>query len=466
MGVKPTSKPFWLFLVVWGLIFLGSFLRTFKADVYPTDNNDDGLFYVWAGNSLWNNPLLPISHTIFEDSGSPLIWRSQFRDFVPQDRFGMKIARPWFDHPPLGTLLIALPARLVGYTNFAPIPQILVRYPALIASSLTLLFTYLLAKRLFGTKIGLLSLLLLATIPYFVIAHRQSFLENIQTPMFLACLLLLLQFQNKKSQLILTFLTILSSFLGWIKFPGFFLPFLLGGWLFYKKQWRAAGWLMGVNLVSLISYIGYGFAVDFPAFWVTFAKQGARGAFVNSFFYGLTRPEFYGEFADGWYVLGFIASLLLLIQPKTPPTRFFSWFFTGWLLILFLVSGRLNNSPWYRYPLLPFLAIALAFYIRNAWRKHSLFWIAPLFLLGLTGFDLLQIDINPFVLRLATGLLFAPFVLAVIFRQSLLKQFTRYLTQIFIAFLLLFNIYVSLNFTSRHCRLHNCLPPTRIILQP
>lgn len=464
--VKLLSQPLSLFLLVWGLIFWGVFLRTFKADVYPTDNNDDGLFYVWAGNSVWNDPLLPMSHTIFEDTGSPLIWRSQFRDFVPQERFGMKIARPWFDHPPLGTILIAIPARLLGYTDLTPIPQLIVRYPALLASTLTLLFTYLLAERLFGSKAGILSLVTLATVPYFVIAHRQSFLENFQTPLFLACLLLVHQFQKRPNKKILILLVFLSALLGWIKVPGFALPFLLGGWLIYKKRLWATGWLFGVGLISFLAYLGYGLAVDSQIFWATFAKQGARGAFVSSFFYGLTRPEFYGDFSDGWYVLGFVASLFLLLKSKTPSTRFFSWFFTGWLLVLFLSSGRFNNSPWYRYPLLPFLAIALGWYLQRTLRKSSLFWVAPLLLLGLTGFDLLQMEIEPLVLRLATVIFFAPYVLALLFPQPLLKQATRRLTQSLIVALMVLNVYVSLTFTSQHCQLHECLPPTKIILSP
>jgi hypothetical protein len=236
--------------------------------------------------------------------------------------------------------------------------------------------------------------------------------------------------------------------------------------LIYQKQNRAAGWLFGAGLISLLTYFGYGLMVDPQVFWETFAKQGARGAFVSSFFYGLTRPEFYGEFSDGWYVLGFVASLFLLIKSKTPSTRFFSWFFTGWLLVLFLVSGRFNNSPWYRYPLLPFLAIALGWYLSLALRKHSLFLVAPLFLLGLTGFDLVQIEIDPLVLRLITGLLFTPFILALLFPKPILNRVTSRLTQVFVTALILLSIYVSLTFTSRHCRLHQCLPPTRIILTP
>src|SRR3972149_9018277 len=140
---------------VWILVLLGVILRSYKVDVYPVDNNDDGLFYTWAGLSLYDNPLSPASHSIFDRDNPALIWRSQFMDFQPLDRFGLKLINPWLDHPPLATLLIALPAKLLGYQTFELVPQIIVRFPAIIASIFTLWLTYLVAFKLFGRKTAL-----------------------------------------------------------------------------------------------------------------------------------------------------------------------------------------------------------------------------------------------------------------------------------------------------------------------
>src|SRR3989344_9453686 len=198
---------------VWILIILGVSLRINQADIFPADNNDDSLFYAWAGISFWDNPFKLTSHSIFEANNPALIWRSQYKDFIPWERFGLKITQPWFDHPPLGTAVIGLPAKLLGYQAFQQIPQLIVRFPALAASILTLLFTYILGSKLFGARIGRLSLLFLATVPYFVAAHRQSFLENILTPLFLASLIALL---SKK----LTLAAVLVFLCGWIKATG------------------------------------------------------------------------------------------------------------------------------------------------------------------------------------------------------------------------------------------------------
>jgi hypothetical protein len=146
-------KPIITSVLVWLVILLGVSLRTFNADRYPIDNNDDGLYYAWAGSGFWDHPLYLATHSIFEKGNPNLIWRSQFKDYLPVERMGLKIVSPWFDHPPLGTVLIGLPARMLNYPPFAQIPHLIVRLPALIASLFTLWLTYLLAKDLFGRRV-------------------------------------------------------------------------------------------------------------------------------------------------------------------------------------------------------------------------------------------------------------------------------------------------------------------------
>src|SRR3989338_10267984 len=116
-------------LAAWILIIFGTYLRANQADIFPADNNDDSLFYTWAGITFWDNPFQLATHSIFEANNPALIWRSQYRDFIPWERFGMKIVKPWLDHPPLGAVIIGLPAKLLGYQAFQQIPQLIVRFP-------------------------------------------------------------------------------------------------------------------------------------------------------------------------------------------------------------------------------------------------------------------------------------------------------------------------------------------------
>lgn len=427
--------------IAWFLIILGVTLRANKADVFPADNNDDGLFYTWAGITFWENPFRLASHSIFEAGNPALIWRSQYRDFVPWERFGLKLTQPWFDHPPLGTAVIGLPAKLLGYGAFQQIPALIVRFPALVASIFTLLFTYLLASKLFGKKTGTLSLLFLATIPYFVAAHRQAFLDNILTPVFLAALIALL---NNKLKLA----AVLAFLCGWIKVPGFAVPFMFA---FYLK--RPLFFYTGI--ASILSYLAYGFLSGKDAFLYILSQQGTRGAFVRSFFDTLAKPHFYGGFEDGWYVFGFALIFWMLAKYRQSKFKTYNWFMAMWLLVLFLVTGRMNNSPWYYYPLLPFLAINLGGFTNQLLRANNLFMVLPFWLLGLTGFDLLKIDVSSTWLRLATILFFVPYVLN-------LHKVTFWLTRIFLICLILFNIYVTIHYPEIYCRDEKCPEPVKI----
>jgi hypothetical protein len=429
--------------VVWLLIILGVYLRANQADVFPADNNDDGLFYAWAGITFWDNPLRPASHSIFESGNPALIWRSQYRDFVPWERFGLKITRPWLDHPPLGAAIIGLPAKLLGYQAFQQIPTLIVRFPALLASIFTMLLTYLLATKLFGGKTGRLSLLFLATVPYFIMAHRQSFLENILTPLFLASWLALLENRPKLA-------AILSFFCGWIKVPGFAVPFMFA--LLVKKPL-----FFITGIASLLAYLAYGYLAGKDAFLYILSQQGNRGAFVRSFYDTLTKPHFYGGFEDGWYVLGFMLIIWMLTKFKQEKFKTYNFFLAMWLIVLFLVTGRMNNSPWYYYPLIPFLAINLGFYANQALQLNNLFLILPFWLLGLTGFDLLRIDLQSIWLRVATVLFFLPFVLS-------LKKLSFWLTRILLIFLILLNIYAAIHYPEIYCKYEKCPKPVKISL--
>ena len=393
------NKPIISLIIVWFLIILGVCLRSYQADRYPVDNNDDGLHYTWAGISLIKNPLKPSTHSIFDVGNKALKWRSQYMDYIPRMRFGLKIVEPWQDHPPLGALIIGLPAYLLGFRQFELVPQLIVRYPAILASILTMYFTYLISKDLFNKKVARLALIFMATTPYFVIAHRQSFLENFLTPLFLIAFYDTLKYLKTNQKVDLIKVMIFSFFCGWIKVVGFAVPFMMAVWLWVKSKKKEAVRLGLIGITSILAYLGYAMMVSKEVFFQSLTNQGVRGAFASSFLNGLTVIEFYGNFRDGWYVLGFIMALVLLMSKKS---KAFSWFFSAWLIVIFLTSGRLANSPWYRYPLIPFMSMALGFYAEKYLRKNSLFLALPFWLLGMTGFDLLKINLPVLLFRLGT----------------------------------------------------------------
>jgi len=304
--------------------------------------------------------------------------------------------------------------------------------------------------------------LFLATIPYFVVAHRQAFLENFLTPLFLLTwydLIKYFKYKNKKD----LYKVMVFSFLGgWVKIVGFSVPLMMAGWAWIKKEYKVVKKLIITGVVSIGAYLGYAYLVSWPAFMQMLGNQGTRGAFVNSFLDGLTQPEFYGAFRDGWYVLGLIMALMLLISKKS---KAFSWFMTAWLVVIFLTSGRLATSPWYRYPLIPFMAMALGYYFNQFLKKDSLYLGLPFWLLGLTGFDLLRIEVPTMILRLATLGFAGVFGLRLISKAKLVKKMAYLTSRVFLISLVLLNIIVILRFSTIHCSHEQCLAPFKIILE-
>lgn len=461
------NKPIFIILLIWVLIGIGAVLRTYRGDVFPIDNNDDGLFYVWTGSSLLSNPNQVHSHTIFDSTNHALIWRSQFYDYVPHLRFGMKIVEPWFDHPPLGSIFAGLPAHLLGYTQVEQIPHMIVRYPALLASIATLFLIFVLAKQLFGTKAALFALLFAATTPYFVFAHRQAYLENFLTPIFLGSVVSYVQYSKTKNKWQLYLSLFLAGICGLIKIPAFSVPLMLAGWSLYKKDRQAYIAYGVVFTISVASYLWYGYSTNSQFFFETIANQGVRGMYLSSFIESFIRPIFYGEFMDGLYILGLIFSFVLLIKgEKTEGEKLFAWLFMSWLLVLFLVSGKYNNSPWYRYPLIPYMSIALGVYTKELLEKKSLFIVAILLLFGFSGYNLAGIELSSTLLRVATITLVAPFILLFFFPKIKFLNLLSNLTFVVLLGLIVFgNLLAIKEYPYRHCEKEPCLAPTKIVIE-
>ncbi|MDH5533800.1 MAG: glycosyltransferase family 39 protein [Candidatus Pacebacteria bacterium] len=469
---KLLDKDLLIIIAMWLLIMIGVALRAHKGDTFPISNNDDGLIYTWAGTGQYNNLTNFASLTIFDEGNEYLLWRSQYKNFIPHQEFGMKITRPWFDHPPLGVLLIGTIPHFLGYDNIEQIPHMVIRFSAILASVFTMWFTFELAKKLFNQKVAFLSLIFLATIPYFVFAQRQAYLENYLNPVFLGSLLLLLKYLEKKKTKYFIGSLILALLMGWMKIVGFAIPFMLAVWLMKKKDFKHAFIMIGTNIASIIGYGIYGFTINKDAFLQLISNQGERGAFMSSFFKAMTKIEIYQLFDSGWYVLGLVMAIVIMLgltshKKKTEGEEIYSWFFLAWLIVLFILSGKFNNSPWYRYPLIPFMSISIGYFVNTVLKTKDMFRAGVLFLLGLTGMDLIGLEVNSTLVRLATVGFFGVLVLDYIFKHDLTKKLSGVMIKLFVASLILLNVLVVLKYYSAsYCNenLH-CLTPTKVILK-
>lgn len=447
---------------VWAFIALGMWLRITNADKYPVSQNDDGLFYVWTGNSILDNFWHPTSLTIFEKENPQLIWRSQYKNTNPIEAFGYRISDPWFDHPPLATILIALPARLLGYRDFNQIPHMVVRASALFASLFTLLMTYVLARDVFNKYVGLISLVILSLWPLAAFSERQSYLENIMTPFWLLSLWLTWKQRKKTAHPRLLVVLIMSNFvLAWSKIIGY-LGIGISIFFTWKYNRKTSLIVLVGGICTGLLYLVYGQLVGGSYFWHNLLNQGERGAYVTSIFHILNNPEIYGLIEDGWWYLGWFG-LLYIAGSKTKERTFISLSALFWMIALFMLAGPQSNSPWYRYPIYPLLSISIGVILADGWNRLSLIPEIILLLLGGTGYALAGITIPSPLLRLIimayVGILAAN-ALFIPKKQQLWIQ--RCLVGVGLIVTLYGNVLAIQQFPDRICKDRGCVIPEKI----
>ncbi len=481
------SRQWWAELFLVGLVlFVGVALRTIQVDRYPVNNLDDGVYYVWAGASFWQNPFSPTSFTLFVEENPNLFWRSAYLDELPDMEFGFRMVEPWFDHPPLGAALIGLPAYLLGYTNYENVPYGIVRLMAVVASIFTLTFTYLLIRELFGRKLATITTVVLAATPYFVFAHRQSYLENILTPFFLLAVWQGYRAVNNKSTggwaIVIP---VIAAFLcGWIKLVGLVVPLLLALWSVRQRNQRLAIIFAITFALSLGSYILYGVIADQNAFIFTLFNQGVRGTQWGNLAQIFNNMRLAGPlFADTTLTLGWIATLIYTVghsffskqAENDSSASYISWLFACWLLIVILTSGTLNSFIWYRYPLFPILSFGIAWLIHSLWQKQNLLGSSILALLGWSQLSVVAFDFTQnFDLRLLIVATVAiPFILFVISNILSLKKvwlshallIHRLWLVAILTLIITTNILVVLQFPRHNCAQAQCTLPTKIMVQ-
>jgi len=457
------SSVYFTPLLLWLIIGAGMWLRIDRGDQFPIYQNDDGLFYVWAGNSIMDNFLHPTSLTIFETENEHLFWRSQYRNIVPAEQFGYRLSDPWFDHPFFASILIALPARIMGYTDFSQIPQMVVRIPAFIAAFFSLILTYVLGLKLFSKRTGLFAVAVLAFWPLAVFSSRQSYIENIMTPFWLGSLWLTWEMaggKNKRKWL-LTLLIGANIFLAWSKFIGYISFAVSIFWLLQARQNKKALVVGLAAVISALIYFGYGSLVGGSYFWSTLLHQGGRGAYLTSIFDILRSPDIFGIIDDGWWYIGWL-SLLWTARTRKKNGKFVASNIIFWLIALFFLVGPANNSPWYRYPIYPLLALSTANLLTDWWQNKNIIISGLFLMLGLTGFKVAGIDVYSYYLRIIVIIAAATMALAQLKETKTALWLHRLLVCLLLIGSLVGNVLATRKYPYIRCKDGNCPTPTKI----
>jgi len=367
------------FLILIALITIfGLFLRLIDYDkVPPPDEAFDEVFYAWGGAS-WIAEGVPKSWSWFED----------YKNYTYINQYGInwRIVWPVIEKPPIYFLLSGLTVLVSGYTNYFQVPHNIIRILPLILSIPTIFFTGFLASKVFNKTVGLISASLYATIPTIVLSNRMSLTENLITPLTLLAAVLLIR-RGGKNILKRTFIIGLIGFLSILtKQIGIVIALFAIVIYFIQKEWKKTYLIVIMTISAILIYLAIAAYYDLGLFFKLQQQWRIAHTFSslpevagNIFRFPTIGPKNH-PFVDGAMLLGFIFLFssflwLKLDSKKDFPLKIFLIF--PFLYLLLLTIGESGGGPftffgWYLYPLFPSLAIILAKFLWDFYKKPQL----------------------------------------------------------------------------------------------
>ncbi len=346
-------------LVIWLVVV--AFLTVIKLHNYdrvPGTGHAEELLFSWSGIYLIETGV-PQSWSTLDYPDDYLVF-----DGIVGDKDGVylpaKLYRPWLDEPPLYSLVSGGVSHLFGDDRTMVSPTAHIRIPSVLVSLVTMVLVFGVARRLFGFKVGMLSMICYGLIPTFVFGSRLSVPENMTAMVSMLAVWLMLDYQDEPKLKIMVWLGFLSSLLGLMKPTGLFLVALMMFFAVKKRRWGDLLVLIvfGLSTVGLI--LAWGARFD----WVTFGSilkiQGQRFPGWTSLVHILVSPAYdIFEFFDGWYVFSMLSTIFMSIAlaGKDKKINLLALFFFFWLMVAVFSGTEQDLLPWYRYPLFPLMSI-------------------------------------------------------------------------------------------------------------
>lgn len=418
-------KKFLAIVFLLAILFLGNFLRksNYASVPHPGESADEYGF-AWAGISLIEKKI-PESWTTLEGLYPSYDYRIINVDNLydhDKNKAPFVIVKPWFEKPPLFSLLIGGYSYLKGARLYETTSTAIIRLPMLKIAPLTTVLIFWLASRFYGYKIGLLSAFLYSIIPTFLISSRMALSENGYIPLFLGAVISADYFLGKKERKYLVLAGLFAALGILFKIPA--LAILLSLILIFLRRLNFRKNIKNILTPILICisavllYFAYGYVLDWETFINVLSSQ-------NNYFYGAGSESFSSVLVgskvalkyltDGWILLAWMAAFYVGATEWKQNKG-------GTILVLCLFSYLMTflyfggeAYGWYRYPFFPFLVIVLARVIYLLWEKRSVYLFAVLSLIpfgtgfhrifGQIGFQSIVVPFRIFLISL--GLLFA-----------------------------------------------------------
>lgn len=360
------------------IILCGFLLRLHHYDQFPRHGATfDEFAWTWQGISLWQK-------------GIPTSWSPhyQYKNFEIKKFQGawIRLVTPYLEHPPLFGLIAGGFAILTGSQELFDIKLSQIRVLSLILGTISIFLVFLLAKKLYGNFVGILSAILYATVPTIVIGSRIVQNENFLIPMMLGIWFLILSFLETEKSWRRNLAAILAGLLTLAKVP--WATVTIAGCLIFakEKKFKDAA-IFGFIATAIFSlYFLYGRIYDWSTFISLWGLQTARaniglGNVLALFTYPYLVDRVY---PDGWIYWGWISIFILSLNFKKH-VKLLIPLLSYFLIFIFAIPG-IEAQGWYRYPFYPFLIIASAVLLEEILNKPSLLNFFFFFLIASSAF--------------------------------------------------------------------------------
>ncbi len=370
------------YLILFSILLLGFVLRAHNLNTWPRFGATfDEFAWTWLGMSLIQDQI-PSSWSNYDEY-------AQFRVYKEFEGAKFWIVKPYLEHPPLFGLIAGSFAKLNGANDFFDVTLPKIRPLALILGLVSIVVLFFLVKELYGEKTALLSSLIYATIPTVVIGSRLVQNENFFIPAYLLCLFLIFRFIKSKNKKYFLTVSIICGLLTLAKVPWIAAGFSVGLILLFNKKYYHLILLIGIILSIFSIFLIYGAHFNLDLFINLWKFQLERYEMsFNSIFSLFTQPYLADRFlTDGWIYLGWISFFLLLLK-DFKKNYIIVLGMLGYFLVYIFAIPDIPGHGWYRYPFYPFLAISIAFFIKDYFNKNLLLTFLFILLVGLSLLEL------------------------------------------------------------------------------
>lgn len=358
---------------------LGFLLRSNNLYTWPRlGATFDEYAWTWQGMSLIQK-------------GTPTSWspHPQYKSAkeIKYQTVPFRIVTPYLEHPPVFGLVAGSYAILNGARSMFDVNLFKIRGLSLILGTISVFLVGIFASQAFGRKTGILSSILYATIPTIAVGSRLVQNENFFIPLFFLALISLNRFLRTKKGKWRNIAAVICGLLILSKIPFIAAAVSVVFILFYLKRYKDILLFLAIVIPMSLLFFLYGIYYDKQLFFSLWGLQLNRYDLGFTSIYAIIQKPFLADryYLDGWVYVGF-ASILLLFSNFKKYVILLLPFLAYFLIFLAGIPDEAGHG-WYRYPMYPFLAIAIAIFVFEYYLKNA--FLTFLFLLGV-GLALFQ----------------------------------------------------------------------------